>query len=108
MTFDGSLLEFFADTVAVEPYSSQTSAQAPSYGASVTYRALVEGGLERQINVGGRLVRSSTKVTIPDRVFVDARSRLTLPAGFTPSQPPIYAVTHLKGLGLDHTVLDCA
>lgn len=103
MTFDSSLLEFFEDSVTVEPFSSQTSAQAPTFGAAVTYRALIERGAKRVIDRSGREVISTIQVTIPERIHVDQRSRLTLPAGFVPQQPQIHAVTFLKGLGMDHT-----
>lgn len=105
MTFPASLKAMMEDTVTIEPYVSADRSQAPSYGASVTYSALVEGGVRRKISVGGRDVESTVQVTIPDRVFVDQRSRITLPTGFAPQQPPILGVEHRKFGGLDHTVV---
>lgn len=103
MTFNASLVGFFEDTVTVEPFSSMDSVQAPSYGTAVTYRALVERGARKTIDQKGREVISNISVLIPERVHVDQRSRITLPTGFVPLQPPIVGIEPLKGLGLDHT-----
>lgn len=105
VTFNGSLLFAFEDTVTIEPFASITSAQVISYGSAVTYSALVQRGAKRVINQQGREVISNVQVIIPERVAVDQRSRLTLPAGFVPLQPPILGVEPLKGLGMDHTVV---
>ena len=103
MTFDASLTAMLDDTVTIEPYVSQSSSQDGSYGAAVTYAAQVLPWVERSIDAQGREFRSTARVIIPERVAVDPRSRITLPAGFTPNQPPIRAVRPNKGLGLDHT-----
>lgn len=105
MTFDGNLLDLFEDTVTIEPYSSTTSAQVHSFGSAVTYPAIIESGAKRVINQQGREITSTIRVTIPERVHIDQRSRLTLPSGFVPQQPQILSITHIKGLGLDHTVI---
>lgn len=107
MTMDPGMLELMTDTVTIEPYVSQTSAQVATYGAAVTYQAQVLPWVERVITPAGREVRSTTAVIIPERVAVDPRSRLTLPAGFSPNQPPILGVQPIKGLGLDNTKLLC-
>lgn len=105
MTFDSSLLTFFEDTVTIEPFSAISSAQVITYGSAVTYSALVQRGAKRVIGPQGREVISSVQVIIPDRVAVDQRSRLTLPTGFVPLQPPILGVEPLKGQGMDHTIV---
>lgn len=106
MTLDGAIVSLLDDTVTIEPFVSQDTSQAPTYGAAVTYPAQVLPWVERTIDAQGREFRSSAKaakVIIPDRLAVDPRSRITLPAGFVPNQPPIRAVRPNKGLGLDHT-----
>ena len=105
MTFNTALLFGFEDTVTVEPYSSMTRAQVFSYGTSVTYRALIQRGAKRVVNSQGREVISNVSVTIPERVHIDQRSRVTLPSGFVPNQPPIIGIEPLKGLGMDHTMV---
>lgn len=106
MTFDETLNELLEDEITIEPWASQDVDLKPSYGAAVTYsKALVELHSERSIDAEGREFRSSVRVIIPERVQVDLRSRVTLPSGFVPNQPPLRAVYGHKGLGLDHTVL---
>lgn len=106
MTLDSSLLILFEDTITYEPPSgAETSARVQSYGAPVTYPALIQRGAKRVVGADGREVISNTMVTIPDRVAIDQRGRITLPAGFVPLKPPILGVEPLKGLELDHTVI---
>lgn len=103
MSFDLALEELQFDTVTIEPFSSFDASQAPTYGAAVTYTAQVIPATERIINAQGREVTSTATVIIQNRVAVDHRSRITLPAGFTPQTPPIQRVEPMIGLGLDHT-----
>lgn len=105
MTFPSSLLFGFEDEVTVEPYASMTGAQVFSYGTAVTYQAQIQRGAKRVTNSQGREVISNASVIIPERVHIDQRSRVTLPSGFVPNQPPIIGVEPLKGLGMDHTVI---
>jgi hypothetical protein len=103
MTLDSSMLSLMEDSITIEPYTGQDSQQAPTYGDAVTYQAQVLPWTEHVILAGGREVRSTTSVIIPDRVFIDQRSRITLPAGAVPNQPPILGVQPLRGLSLDNT-----
>jgi hypothetical protein len=105
MTFESSLLTFFEDEITVEPFSALSAAQAFTYGTAVTYKALIQRGAKRVTNVQGREVISNVSVIIPERVHIDQRSRVTLPTGFVPNQPPIIGVEPLKGLGMDHTAV---
>jgi hypothetical protein len=103
MTLNSSMLALMEDRITIEPYTGTNSQQAPTYGTAVTYQAQVLPFVERVILAGGREVRSTTSVIIPDRLFIDQRSRITLPAGIVPQQPPILGVQPLRGLALDHT-----
>lgn len=103
MSFDSTLLELMTDTVTIEPFSSMSGSQAHSYGAPVSYQAQVLPCTERIINQAGREVTSTASVIIPGRIAVDHRSRITLPAGFSPQKPPIQKIEPMAGLGLDHT-----
>lgn len=106
MTFDAALNELMEDSITIEPWASQDADLKPTYGTAVTYaNAVVEMHSDRYLDAEGREFRSSVRVLIPERVQVDLRSRVTLPAGFIPLQPPLRAVWANKGLGLDHTVL---
>jgi len=106
MTFDATLTELMTDSITIEPFASQDADLKRSYGTAVTYaNALVENHVENHMDGEGREFRSSVRVLIPERIAVDLRSRVTLPSGFVPSQPPLRAVVSHKGLGLDHTIL---
>jgi hypothetical protein len=99
------LRSLMPDTVTIEPCTAESSARVLTFGAAVTYPALIEGSVRRVIGKDGREVVSNVRVTIPERVAIDMRSRVTLPSGFSPQTPPILAVEALRGLGLDHTVV---
>ncbi len=103
MSFDESLRELYEDTVTVEPFSAETSARVRTYGDAVTYDALITLGAKRVIANDGSEVVSNTQVMIPERVHIDQRSRVTLPTGFVPLQPPIKGIRFNKGVGLDST-----
>lgn len=105
MTFDPSLLELYEDTVTVEPFSAETSARVRTYGSGVTYPALIESGAKRVIGNDGAEVVSNVQVLIPNRVQIDQRSRVTLPAAYVPNQPPILAIAHWRFGGMDATRL---
>ena len=105
MTFESSLLTFFEDEITIEPFSALSAAQVFTYGTAVTYDALIQRGAKRVTNSQGREVISNVSVIIPERVHIDQRSRVTLPTGFVPNQPPIIGVEPLKGLGMDHTAV---
>lgn len=106
MTFDATLTELMTDSITIEPWASQDADLKPTFGTSVTYaNALVELHEKTYMDESGREFRSSVRVLLPERLEIDKRSRVTLPDGFVPQQPPIRAVFAHKGLGLDHTVL---
>lgn len=107
MTLDSTMLTLLEDSITIEPFSSLSSSQAPSYGTAVTYAAQVLPYSERGIDAQGKEWKSVARVIIPERVAVDIRSRITLPAGFVPNQPPIRSVRPIKGLSLDHTEILC-
>lgn len=107
MSLNPALLEFFEDTVTIEPFSSQTGAQVVSYGGAVTYRAVMQRNSVRTLGRDNREVTSDVQVILPERVFVDTRSRITLPTGFVPSQPPIIGVQPVKFQDMDSTLVLC-
>lgn len=98
MSLDPALLELLPDEITIEPYVSTSTTQEDSYGAAVTYRAQVVNEYERVIDRNGRDVKSTVRVLIPDRVHIDPRSRITLPEGWTPRQPPIMATRPVGGV----------
>ena len=104
--FDSALEELLFETVTLEPFTGYTGAsQVQGYGAAVTYKAQVLPFAKKMVDSQGKEFDSNGRVVIPERVAVDPRSRLTLPAAFTPNQPPIRLVRPVLGLDLDHTEL---
>lgn len=107
MTLDSTMLGLMEDTVLIEPFQSLSSSQAPTFGTGVTYAAQVLPYSQDLLDANGKEWKSMARVIIPERVAVDVRSRITLPAGFVPNQPPIRQVRPIKGLSLDHTEIIC-
>jgi len=106
--FDGALDELMFETVTIAPFTSYSGAtQVPAYGTAVTYRAQVLPYSQQQTDKQGKEFVSSARVIIPERVAVDERSKITLPAGFVPNTPPIRIVRPVKGLDMDHTEIIC-
>lgn len=105
MTLNGALLVFFEDTLTIEPYTGMSGAQVPTYGAGVNYPTLIQSGARRLRDSNGKEIDSNVQAIIPDRVFVDPRSRVTLPSGFVPQQPPIVGVAQTKFQDLDSTMV---
>lgn len=105
MTFDSSLDELLNDTITIEPWASQDADLKPTFGTSVSYPAFVELHQKHHMDEDGRQFTSSVRAIIRERLTLDLRSRVTLPSGFVPQQPPLRSVSAHKGLGLDHTVL---
>jgi len=107
MPLDPALLELMPDEITIEPFVSTTVTQAHVYGAAVTFSAQVTKEFERVIDRNGRDLKSTARALIPDRVLdIDPRSRITLPTGWTPNQPPIMVVRPVGGvasIGLDST-----
>lgn len=97
MTCDPSLLVFFQDSITIEPYVSETAARVPTYGAAVTYQAMVIPFVNRTIvDKDGKAFVPAATLGLPGRVSIDPRSRVTLPSDVLPHvptrQPPIRAV----------------
>lgn len=108
--FDSSMLDLMPDEITIEPFISFDVSQAPTYGAAVTYSAQVVAEWSKVISPNGRELESNVRVLIPERVHIDPRSRLTLPSGWVPRQPPILAVQPIGGvswLALDYTEIRC-
>lgn len=109
MPLDSTLLSLMLDTITVEPYTGQSSARVPTYGAAVTYNAQVLPWAGRSINgSNGEEFVPLARVLIEGRVSIDQRSRVTLPSDKLIAgtrQPPIRAVQPgpANNLNLDYT-----
>lgn len=95
------------DTVTIEPFTSASGGNNPSYGTAVTYRARCVGKIRRITDATGQeRVSSVTTYLMAAPTTLTPRDRITLPAHFVPRQPKILSV----GLtpddsGLHHAVV---
>lgn len=102
MSFSGLL----PDVVTIEPFTGSDSYGAPQFGSAVTYRARIEWGPKDVRNAAGEEVVSNARVFIATASAVDTRSRITLPAGRGPMNPPIMMVRAVTAARrIHHTVV---
>jgi hypothetical protein len=95
-----------ADTVTIEPYASQNKNGEPTYSAAATYRAHIQGKVQRITDLAGDERISSVQVYLIGQVTLSPRDRLTLPARFTVTQPKILAIgQHAAQTAAHHTVI---
>lgn len=85
-------IDFFAETVTIEPYTGATSAKGAAYGTAVTYAARIEMRNHIVKDKSGKDVVARGRVYLGTATVPDVRDRLTLPTRFTPTQPPIIDV----------------
>ena len=76
------------------------------YGTGVSYKARIEWGPKTVRNPQGEEVVSNARVFIAATAAIDSRSRITLPAGRGPVNPPIMMVRAVSaGRVIHHTVI---
>jgi hypothetical protein len=105
--------DMLTQTVVIEPYVSQNAYGVATYGRRKTYRARVAPILTRRRrgqaiarDREGREIIASLAVYLLTNELIDPRSRLTLPTGYVPQQPPILAVAPFPDeSGIHHTML---
>ena len=110
MTILQELRDLMADSITIEPRSSQTVNDEGGFGAAVTYTCRVEGKILRVRDPNGDEQTSTVQVYLDQHVTIGLRDRLTLPVRFTPRQPPIINVaSHVDELGtsgdMAHTII---
>lgn len=102
MSFSGLL----PDSVTIEPYTSSDGYGAAQFGSGVTYRARIEWGPKDVKNTQGEEVVSNARIFIATANAIDTRSRITLPAGRGPVNPPIMMVRAVTaGREIHHTCI---
>ena len=81
------------EQITVEPFSSQDAYGNAAYKTPVTYRARVQQRARQITLASGAIVASQTQVYLVDPdVVIGIQDRITLPATYAPTQPPILAV----------------
>jgi hypothetical protein len=87
--------DFMTDTITIEPFSSRDGYGTASYGAAVTYACRVDGLQKQVVDATGVERISTAKIYLMGTPAIGPTDRLTLPASFTPQQPPILSVNPL-------------
>jgi hypothetical protein len=113
MTLEAELEELMAEIVTLEAPAALSGAASASYAAGKPWKARIEHRQKRVYNREGQEVTSSTQVYMPPQpidgspVAPTIDFRVTLPAGYAPTQPPILSVErHNDDQGLHHWVLN--
>jgi len=86
------LLDLFADTVIIEPWTGSDGMGASSYGAAVSYSARVKGQNKLVKDPSGKEQISTVNIVLAGTPGVTLKDRFTLPVRFTPQQPPAIAL----------------
>ena len=88
-------LELMPHTVTLEaPDGTYSDRGQPNYAAGVSYSAYVEPAKGEDVVRldSGEVRKASYKIYLNATARIDAESRLTLPSGYVPQQPPILSV----------------
>jgi hypothetical protein len=100
MSFSGLL----PDSITIEPYIGADGYGAAQFGSAVTYKARLRGGAADVKTAAGEEVVSKIQIYLNTITPIDTRSRITLPARFSPTNPPIIGVEPVTGLQSTHHV----
>lgn len=84
--------DLLTTSVDVEVWASQDEYGVVTYADAVSVQARVSGRLRVVTTPTGEERVSTVSVYLKDPIGVTVRDRVTLPAGWTPAQPPILAV----------------
>ncbi len=93
MSLVDDLRELFTGTIILEPFTALDSYGSPTWGSGIAYPARIQQRARRIRNAQGDEVTSMTQVylaTVPESLTI--RDRVTLPAPYAPTQPPILAL----------------
>lgn len=107
MGFEGEFLDLMPDTIDFEPPDGTWSDRGdPEFNAATTYRGRI---VEKNVTVfdkEGQERVSSVSIWLATTDVLSPQGKLTLPADFTPRNPPIMAIERYPdGDGAHHTVL---
>lgn len=89
---DAALATMLSQSITVTPWASQDGYGKATYGAAVSYRAQVVHAQKMVRRDDGQEVLATTQVILAGQPSISTKDRITLPAAFTPNQPPLLAV----------------
>lgn len=84
--------DLMLDTVTIEPFVSMDEYSKPTYGDAEIYRARITGKLQKIVAHTGEDKVSKVRIYLVGTPAISVFDRITLPSGWTPTQPPILAV----------------
>lgn len=99
------LLELLSDTITIEPPDgTYTDRGQPNFGAAVTYPCRIEPADGDEIVRGpsGEERKASWRIYLGTATTINPESRVTLPAGFTPQQPPFVSAGRVPDEVVSH------
>ena len=80
---------------------------SPTYGTAVSYSAKVEESEKTHTTVSGQEVAGGYKIFLDTTSIPDINGQLTMPTGFSPTNPPILAVRPVSDHnGINHIVIE--
>lgn len=92
------------DTVTIEPMTSRDTYGEPAFGPGVTYRCRIDGSTTQRVSIDGVERTVNAMIYLSGEPVIGPTDRLTMPAGFTPNQPPILRVNIFSDdVGPHHT-----
>ena len=107
MAFEADFLEFMTQSIDVEqPDGTFTDRGKPNFGApiSIQCRIVLKNEIVRAFDGQERF--SKARIYMDTTTIITPESKLTLPVGFTPLNPPILAIDREPDEeGDHHTVL---
>jgi hypothetical protein len=95
--------DFLNDTITIEPFLSRDAYGTATYGPAVTYECRVSGSQKQLVDASGVQRVSKATINLAGTPAIGPTDRLTMPAGFSPQQPPLLMVNPLTDeAGLPH------
>jgi len=92
----GEWIDLMADTITLEPCTGADAFGAKTYGAATAWPACIEGKVRRVSNAQGQEQTSMVTVYVGGAPGAVPQDRVTLPARFPVTQPPLIAVGKLS------------
>ena len=89
------LFDMLSDTLTYEaPDGTYTDRGQPNYSAAVTYPCRIEpaGGDEIVRGPTGEENKARWRIYVGTATVLNPEGRITLPAGFDPQTPPVFAI----------------
>lgn len=100
--------DFMPMTVGIEPWTAYTGGgSGATYGASVNYSCRIEMKNHLIVGKDGKTITARGRVFLLSTVIIGSKDRVTLPAGYVPTQPPLLDVNIVDDeSGTHHTTLE--